>query len=64
MDRRPGVGWSVGDGTGEVATFADAGSGYGCGYPAALGRLFDDDESGPVCSLAAGHGDENVGTGP
>ena len=35
MDWRAGVGWSVGDGTGEVATFLDSGPGYGCCYPAA-----------------------------
>ena len=67
MDWRPGVGWSVGDGTGEVATFVDSGSGYGCGYPAASGRLFDGDESGrhgSVCHLAAGHSVKNAGAGP
>ena len=35
-----------------------SGPGYGCGYPAASGRLFDGDESGrpgPVCPLVAGH---------
>ena len=55
MDWRPGVGWSVGDGTGEVATFVNSGAGYGCGYPAASGRLLDGDESGrprSVCSLS------------
>ena len=30
MDRRTGVGWSVGDVSGEVATFVDSGPGYGC----------------------------------
>ena len=66
MDWRTGVGWSVGDGTGEVATFVDSGPGYGCGYPAAAGCLFDGDESerpGSVCPLVAGHGIENSGTG-
>ena len=67
MDWRPGVGWSVGDGTGAVATLIVSGSGYGCGYPAASGRLLDGHESGrpgPVCPLAAGHGVENAGAGP
>ena len=58
MDWRTGVGWSVGDGTGEVATFVDSGPGYGCGHPAASCCLFDGDESGrpgSVCPLTAGH---------
>ena len=63
MDWRPGVGWSIGDGTGEVATFVDSGSGYGCGCPAASGCLFDGHESARP-PLAAGHGVENIGAGP
>ena len=67
MDWRTRVGWSVGDGTGEVVTFVDSESGYGCGYPSASGRLFDADEygrPGSVCPLAAGHGVKNSGAGP
>ena len=60
MDWRTGVGWSVGNGTGEIIhSFVDSASGYGCGYPAASGRLFDGDEfgrPGSLCPLAAGHG--------
>ena len=46
VDCRPGVGWSVRNGTGEVVTRVVAGSGYGCGYPAASGRLLNDHEFG------------------
>ena len=61
-----GVPESNGDGTREVATFFIAGSGYGCGYPAASGCLSHDIESGrsrSICPLAAGHGVEDSGTG-